>query len=933
LKEGPRILLRTVSVATKAILVAAILAACGGSGGSGTSAEPSETPDGITFTALSVVGAPQLALGDFILVNSQRVSRTVFDYTYTAVAHNNGPANVVVRALLTSTAASTTVVDGELDFGEVSRGASATSTDTFTIRQDRSVPFDSAALIWAVEATPTIKVVVDHSSILLDGVGQSADLSAQVRDSLGAPLSAIIGWSSSAPDKVRVDSTGRIEALEIGSAQIFAEADGVRSLPVFVVVVQTVPGTVLVTDAQVVSVGPPLNLAPGTIPGPGTRYEVRLRNLAATPAPGTVMLAAEEALVAGKVAEVRDDAGELIVTLELAPLYELLADYDIDWTIDLASFDLIPATGENPAAAARAPGDRAQAQAVTLAAARVRPRALGTRAPPFDCEAQIEARLLTRQISMSVTGEPQLVVEDAPGRTKRAITGTLKLTGSAKLKLDAQFGGSGTCKAEATVNIPVGGIIAVVLMPSVRIGVAASLSGSLSVVPAEVAATGSVGVSGVYGWECGGATPDCRALEQTTPINEFKLTGGTTLPGSPGMRVDLTGQLYAFLALDVTFLLVLPKELLVAKFGPEQVLDLGFPNDQALLPNYASKYDLKLKGVLEPGSAISDHIKNLIDDENVSLSFGAETSIDISESPKGTLSVDKTTVAQDAPVVFTVDLRPTTTNYFLLDYNVTGVELWRRKADETDFTLFKTIPVSASNQTRFTYQWTPAAADLGENEFAAFVDTKFPVPVLEVEPDSIRKVTVSCFSVAPPAPASASAGRQFVLATTAAATGICRDWAGTSTVQYDDANTFLELQANVAWIYDRPGTVLELQPNYYPTGTVTITKYTDKRCGREYLFSPRSWTMDVNDDDGPDGIMSLDYTETVPTVSFSGGTTWLGRLTTVCDDTPITIDNQLLGGFWLLTPTPLPTISPDGLTIQGSYTDGEITVTYRFTRQ
>ena len=138
-----------------------------------------------------------------------------------------------------------------------------------------------------------------------------------------------------------VDAGGRLQANAVGSAQIVAEASGGKSAPTLVVVATPQAGALLVTDAQVMSVGAPLAVDPSVPPDAGTRYEVTLQGVAA-PANGTVVLAAETAPVAGKVVATRAEAGDLVVTLAIAPLDQLFAAYDIDWNIDLSGFPTEP---------------------------------------------------------------------------------------------------------------------------------------------------------------------------------------------------------------------------------------------------------------------------------------------------------------------------------------------------------------------------------------------------------------------------------------------------------------------------------------------------------------------------------------------------------------------------------------------------------------
>jgi hypothetical protein len=144
---------RTPVAAAAAAIVSLALAACDGSqspdGGTAPVEEPADAPLGM---AAAVVGAANVTIDGYVLVGSRRIGRTVFEYTYTAEASNLGAESATISATLASTSASTTVVDGDLGFGAVAAGATQVSADTFTIRHDRSQPFDANALVWTVRA-------------------------------------------------------------------------------------------------------------------------------------------------------------------------------------------------------------------------------------------------------------------------------------------------------------------------------------------------------------------------------------------------------------------------------------------------------------------------------------------------------------------------------------------------------------------------------------------------------------------------------------------------------------------------------------------------------------------------------------------------------------------------------------------------------------
>ena len=95
--------------------------------------------------------AQDLTIKDYELVMGERVARTEFEYTFTAQLTNAGPALQNVIAQVMSMSPNTVVVEDILTFNFVPANRTILSEDTFTIRQDRRVPFDPAALVWEIE--------------------------------------------------------------------------------------------------------------------------------------------------------------------------------------------------------------------------------------------------------------------------------------------------------------------------------------------------------------------------------------------------------------------------------------------------------------------------------------------------------------------------------------------------------------------------------------------------------------------------------------------------------------------------------------------------------------------------------------------------------------------------------------------------------------
>ncbi|MDR1727550.1 MAG: CotH kinase family protein [Acidobacteriota bacterium] len=163
-----------------------------------------ERPDGhlpgYAVTDAAEDAAEPLSVGQYVQVGKRQVTRTVYEYTYTSVASNGGPAVRNVVATLTSTDPNTIVVEGTVRFGNVAAyGTKFSGSDTFTISQDRLAPFDPASLHWeiAFEAeahpAPTAKAGADQSvtlgeTVTLDG---SASLGYN-----GGTLSYLWEWKS-----------------------------------------------------------------------------------------------------------------------------------------------------------------------------------------------------------------------------------------------------------------------------------------------------------------------------------------------------------------------------------------------------------------------------------------------------------------------------------------------------------------------------------------------------------------------------------------------------------------------------------------------------------------------------------------------------------------------------------------------------------------
>lgn len=881
-----------------------LVLACGGGGGDDTT-----TPGGssstvtaitVTFAATTVgVGQTRTATAEARDQNGAVMSGVSFTWASSNAAVATVSAGVVTGVAVGSTGI--TASSGGVTSNVASLGVTPTSVGS---------------------------VVVDKPALFLPGGGQAAQLAAQVLDPQGAAASASVSWSSSAPDKVSVDAAGRVLALAIGSAQIVAQAGGVRSAPTLVVVAQPLAGALLVSDAQVVAVGTPLRLAPGAAAGVGTEYEVTLTGVA-TPALGSLMIAAETAPVAGKVVATRTDATGLVVTLALVPLPQLFSAYDIRFDIDLSAFGFEPVP-DRAAARARSTVWSAAERARALA----RDRRLDVFEPfkAWDCDATIKAKLLAAPISLSLDNKLHLVLEDRPGHSKHALEGSADIVGSAGIKVDAGFEAKGECKAQGQIKLPVFGWFSAIVMPAVRFGIGAELKSEVLLVQGELSGTGKIGFEAVLGWECGGAVAGCRGLDQVKLTDNFKAT--SKIPSENDMRAKISGQFYAIAGLDAAILFgALNAEIVEARIGPKQSFDLGFEEDQAARPDFAASYELTLDGVIEPGSALQKAIEAVVGDDSTAVSLQAAFTSKIAESPKGVLSVSKTQVRPDAAVDFSVDLDPATVAYGPLGYNVTGVELYRRREGEVKFTPFKFMDLIATHKA--TYRWVPALADAGKHEFAALVKTAIDVPLLEVAANSIKEVEVACFAASPRSLDPAARAR-----TQAAPAGArerpqalaCVDsWAGTATYiaktpGLPTAN--IAAHSNVTWTFDHTegGGLVQFHV-YKPRGSFTLAFNSPDNCS--FTLAPNTFTI-VDNPLAPAKLVIMEDPFNGPTYGIGGVQLIDTTVTASCPGKPDTVSE--LRGFQVFFATGSGPYVNGQTTLAGSIEDAATTASWSFSR-
>lgn len=671
--------------------------------------------------------------------------------------------------------------------------------------------------------------LVQHSA-LLTAAGQERQLAVRALNASGGQIDSNVVWTSSTPDQVSVDATGKVRSVtSIGSAQVFAEAGGLRSTPVLISTVELKPGTLLLSDADIVQVAPPVAPAPGMFPGPGTQYDIWLAGQQA-PALGTVVLAAGAANVSGKVVGTAVEANRVRVRLQRLAMPDLLARYDVNWSIDLAPFDIVidgQASGQREQPAAVAGHPRAAAAASTLPEWKV-PKE-GVKSP---CSASVEAKFKAKPLQIKVTGAPKIEafsskLDDTlpPGRLRIALVGDFYIETSVGLTAEAGITAEAKCELKAHIPLtflpPPFGLI---LQVPVGIGVAAG--GTIEIVSIDIGLSGKNGAKFEMGIDCTAPQP-CIGLDKAERINEFTPHMEISSAETEGLKVELEAGAYFLTGIDVVIGIAQASyefNMLEVKAGPKQKADFGTMKRQIDVVPYKSDYDFAFVLEVGPGGAIKDLIKELLGGEPAELSFGLKVSLPISESPRGTWKADKTTAIPNRDIVkFDIDLTPFSTTYWKLGYNVEKIEVYHRREGAREFTLIGALS-AIEPQAHFETTWNPTPADAGRNDFVVFAVSKLPVVRLEV--DTMKSVQVGCI-------AASGSGRGSERAL--AVSGVCKEeWVGSASGEIFGAVTF---DAPPPFLWEQDLT-LQLGPNISAlrpakTGsfvTVQLTVYKNLGC-------------------------------------------------------------------------------------------------------
>jgi hypothetical protein len=206
---------RAVRAACPWLLLAGALPLLGAEG-----CPSSVAPGSLSFQSLSKEG-------------EARVSRTEFRFDYRVEVANGGASAVTgVEVTVTSSSPVTQVTDGAASLGFAPAGGAGVTTDTISIVQDRTVPFDPAVLSFsfACPAGAADRLEVLPTRVRTRSIGSSSALAAHFETGCGrSDVTADPGtsYTSDAPGVVTVSAAGVLTFESPGSALVTVTHGGV----------------------------------------------------------------------------------------------------------------------------------------------------------------------------------------------------------------------------------------------------------------------------------------------------------------------------------------------------------------------------------------------------------------------------------------------------------------------------------------------------------------------------------------------------------------------------------------------------------------------------------------------------------------------------------------------------------------------------------
>lgn len=167
----------SIRAAACSLAAGLLLGACGGGDADSnkTASAGSSAQTRTVSTAAVAVTPAQATVTGLVKLSEKRISRTVYEYVFRVTVSSGPTALSQVTATLAAVGAGSSIVDGTVQTGPMAAQSQVTpANDTITLRHDRTLAFNAAALVWNIVAVPlptgTVSVVVkDVGGAFLSG--------------------------------------------------------------------------------------------------------------------------------------------------------------------------------------------------------------------------------------------------------------------------------------------------------------------------------------------------------------------------------------------------------------------------------------------------------------------------------------------------------------------------------------------------------------------------------------------------------------------------------------------------------------------------------------------------------------------------------------------------------------------------------------------
>jgi len=555
-------------------------------------------------------------------------------------------------------------------------------------------------------------ITVSQNTILINGVDQVVQISAQVSNKDGERLDKSVVWESDNPSVISVDESGKLTSLQSeGHANIYAMHEALRSKPVKVSVASLTAGSQILNGNQLL-LEPKLE-NPSLPPSQSNRYVVTVGKDYAVSV-GDKIVSAENSYVGGEVVEIQkgENTNKLIVAVsplntifnkleanentKLENLSEYIApgiaeQYSVE-TKDDGSIVLTlkPKTNNKPQANEKTRGkitardDHNEAETYALSG--------------MECLYNTEFNvfpIVLNNLPDSITINPDLDFTfdydlENGGLQKLVLDGTIDVSFELDLGIQAEIDGFIECEQELfVVTPPLPGVFSAMIPVGIPISMGFRVDGNIQTQIASINSSTSVTSNINMGIVCD--TAGCNTI--TNGSAQVNANIGLRLSDKQdlleNLKLQFTKMPYATAGLRIYGL-----NLISYRAGIAETHNFADITTQIALPDYESDYLLSTKTGFIPGqkhTIIWDWLKEMeiadVDDEvNVEESLTENV---LYRSPSASrVKITRVSASHSDLFQFKVDLSmiPTSENYpqasALLDgdiesYNIDEVIIYR----------------------------------------------------------------------------------------------------------------------------------------------------------------------------------------------------------------------------------------------------------------